>query len=154
MSNDEKVEEPVISFMEWVKETFGITPIESMIYPGTCMILGLSGGRPVLGSIDDFRSLSTVLVRGVLGYAEVPAKGPDGQPGIAGQMGPIFHTIGIVDQMFFDMNGMYFLNYESTRDKQLSLDYERNMKEIMASYSGIVLATPNQMPRGGLGIVR
>jgi len=138
----------------WLKEVWKIEPIESTVHERTVMMLGFNAGRPLTGSVDDYTDLSSVLIYGVMGYAEIGTQGSDGRPAVAGQMGPILHTMGIIEKMVFTLSGIYFLNGASKRDRQFARDYDDNMKHLVAAYSGIQLATPDQMPKGPIGIIR
>ena len=163
MSEDDKKDlvEPGVylegpeAFKKWVENVYGVKPVESTVEANTYMILAMSGGRPIVGSIGDYADLSNVLVHGVLGYAEGPVEGPTGKPAIGSQMGPMFHMIGLVKHIIMDLSCLYIFDANSARDMNLVREYDDQLKNILAHYSGIQLATADQMPKGGpTGIIK
>jgi hypothetical protein len=161
MSDDKKQVEPGVdpiapTFKEWLVKVYGVQPIESKLRDDSYMVLATTTtGRPVIGCIDDYTDLSNVVLYEVLGYAEGAVQGPDGKPAIGGQLGPLFHTIGVIKQTIMALSSLYVFDARSIRDIQLVHDYEENLKHIVAHYSGIQLATADQMPKGGpLGIIK
>ena len=154
MSEDKIYVEPGVdpiapTFKEWLV-SYGIEPIESTVKECTFMVLAMTGGRPVVGSVGDYEDLSNVVIHGVLGYGEGAVRTAEGSQGIAGQVGPMFHTLGMIDQMIFSLTALYFMNARSAKDVKFVRDYDEQLKHILAHYSGITLATADQMPKGGI----
>jgi len=138
-----------------VKQECEYEPIKSPLSgcEDSVMMIGISSGRVIIGSIIQFPEDSMVLIVNVpMLYQEMVGVDENQRP-VPGTVRAVitkqFQILGIPQRQLFKFNTVYIFNQSVINDQQVVTDYARAVTHFRGVESGIQIVGPDQMPKGG-----